>query len=226
MYSDCATSCGITCENYFLPPHLQPVCDFLCNEGCSCPPGLIPLRSSPQDSTLCVRPDECPRPERECPPTRVFTECGSSCGITCENIHLPPRFQPVCPAFCLRGCFCEEGLIPLGPNEDRCVRPDQCPTAVCSMEREMNPCLYVCKYTHIFIECICLNPIKLGHSRICYIACHVKGTILYAPYMHINVEYLQSPWYSDAYPVYTQYVFIGITIKVTSSQSYTKIRDE
>ena len=57
VYSDCATSCGVTCDNHEYPPQ----CDDFCVEGCTCPPGLIPLTSDPSE-TKCVSPDECPAP--------------------------------------------------------------------------------------------------------------------------------------------------------------------
>lgn len=57
VYSPCATSCGVTCENHEYPP----LCDDYCEEGCTCPPGLIPLSSDPRE-TKCVHPDECPAP--------------------------------------------------------------------------------------------------------------------------------------------------------------------
>ena len=140
VVSKCSTTCGISCENYHLPPHLQPLCDEFCTEGCACPPGLIPLSADPQN-TECVAPDECP--QLKCPPTQAFTDCATSCGISCLNYHFPSFLQPVCFGFCFPGCFCKEGLIPLGNNPDICVRPDHCPTAVCSRERQRRPCQYV-----------------------------------------------------------------------------------
>ena len=140
VYSDCATSCGITCENVHLPPRLRPVCDSVCAEGCACPDGLVPLSSDPEE-TECVSPDECPPPQ--CPPTQVYKDCVYFCGITCLNYHFPPRLQPVCSiGECVPGCFCEEGLIPLGIGS-RCVAPSDCPTAFCSLPSEAGPCEYV-----------------------------------------------------------------------------------
>ena len=147
MFSDCASSCGITCENAHLPPDQQPVCDAVCIEGCTCPPGLIPLSSDPKE-TVCVPPDQCPRPV--CPPTQVYRDCATSfCGITCLNYHFPPILQPLCSIFgqCVPGCSCEDGLIPLGQGS-RCVAPSDCPTAFCSLPPETGPCRYVYVYAH------------------------------------------------------------------------------
>ena len=143
VYSDCAANCGITCENIYLPPSQQPVCDAVCSEGCTCPDGLIPLTSDPEE-TECVSREECPLPL--CPPTQVYQECVSFCGITCLNQHFPPRLQPVCSiGECVPGCFCEEGLIPLGTGS-QCVAPGDCPTALCTLPPETGPCRYI----HVF----------------------------------------------------------------------------
>ena len=138
VLSSCATSCGLSCENYHLPPERRPVCGGFCFEGCFCPPGLLPLRNNP-DNTECVQPEECSR--ALCPRTQVFKDCDNHCGLTCENYHLPPNLQPVCGGdFCFSGCFCEDGLIPVGPNSDHCVPPDRCSTAVCKRERQTIVC--------------------------------------------------------------------------------------
>ena len=150
MYSECATSCGISCENHDLPSHLQPQCSEKCVEGCSCPPGLIPLSSDPGE-TECVRPKDCP--VRQCPVTQVYHRCVSFCGITCLNYHFPQHLQPLCslPFGCSPGCFCKDGLIPLGRGS-MCVRPDDCPTAFCSLKPETGPC----RYMYYVVQCTCL----------------------------------------------------------------------
>ena len=137
VFSSCATSCGLSCENYHLPPSRRPLCDGFCFEGCACPPGLIPLGNG---NAECVLPEECDH--ARCPRGQVFRECGNSCGITCDNYYLPPELQPICAAVCFPGCFCDDGLIPLGHNSDRCVPRDRCPTAVCTRPRQTRPCGY------------------------------------------------------------------------------------
>ena len=137
VMTPCATSCGLSCENYHLPPELQPLCGGFCFPGCFCPPGLIPVRTDGENSE-CVKPEECPR--ALCPSGQIFQPCGSNCGRTCMNHHLPQRLQPVCDEFCSPGCFCEDGLIPVGPYSDRCVPPNRCRTAVCTMSRQRRPC--------------------------------------------------------------------------------------
>ena len=180
VYSDCTTSCGLNCDTV-RQPELQPFCDSVCSEGCACPPGLIPLTSDLKE-TRCVPHDECPIPD--CPPGQVYTDCGSSCGITCENVHLPSQFQPVCALVCSPGCFCEEGLIPLGPNDDTCVHPDQCPTAVCSMEGVVFPCLYVstCMNTYIVTEHLNLRLHQGTHSLLQWACCVYFGAITWNPH--------------------------------------------
>jgi hypothetical protein len=137
VLSDCATSCGLSCENYHLPPEQQPLCGGFCFEGCFCPPGLIPVKND-GDNSECAKPEECAR--ALCPRGQIFRHCAGNCGLTCENHHLPPRLQPVCSDFCFPGCSCEDGLIPAGPDSDRCVPPDRCRTAVCTMRRQSRPC--------------------------------------------------------------------------------------
>ena len=138
MYSKCATSCGITCENHDLPLHRKPQCSGFCKEGCACRPGFIPLSSDPAN-TKCVLPKDCPR---RCPVTQTYRQCGHFCGVTCQNYHFPPRLRPVCSSQCFPGCFCKDGLIPLGKGST-CVRPDDCPTALCSLKPKTGHCRYI-----------------------------------------------------------------------------------
>ena len=140
VYSNCTSSCGVTCENTYLPPSQLPECEAVCREGCTCPDGLIPFSSDPEE-TECVSREECPLPL--CPSTQVYQDCVYFCGITCLNYHFPPRLQPVCSVGeCVPGCFCEEGLIPVGAGS-RCVAPGNCSTAFCSLAPETGPCEYV-----------------------------------------------------------------------------------
>ncbi|CAI8005565.1 PI-actitoxin-Axm2b [Geodia barretti] len=136
VLTDCATSCGLSCENYHLPLEQRPLCGGFCFEGCFCPPGLIPVRTDGENNE-CAKPEECPR--ALCPRGQIFRHCAGNCGLSCENHHLPPRLRPVSD-FCFPGCSCEDGLIPAGPYSDRCVPPDRCWTAVCTMRRQSRPC--------------------------------------------------------------------------------------
>lgn len=92
VFSRCPSQCGITCENYDLPPPLRPQCGVLtlCVEGCTCPPGLIP-RSSRLFDTTCVRPEECPKTHQAACSQRP--ETGNCRYVICIYITLVHRLQ-------------------------------------------------------------------------------------------------------------------------------------
>ena len=139
VYQECGSFCGVSCENYFLPPELQPACLSVCVEGCFCPPGLLPLNL---DSSECVLPHECPTHEDDdCPGNMEYQHCGSFCGLTCENYHLPDSQHPVCTTVCEAGCYCPIGLVPLSLESYECVLPTECPAPdICTLPPETGPC--------------------------------------------------------------------------------------
>nr|AOF40217.1 venom peptide HtPi1 [Hadogenes troglodytes] len=51
----------------------------------------------------------------------VFTWCGTTCPLTCENFRNPPKH---CPQGCFVGCMCKRGLV--RHRNGRCVRPPRC----------------------------------------------------------------------------------------------------
>ena len=96
VHSECEAFCGVTCENHFLPPIQQPLCDETCGPGCFCPSGLLPLSLN---SSKCVLPQECPAPQ--CPGDKVFTTCGSACPRTCSNLGN----DSACILLCVLGIY-------------------------------------------------------------------------------------------------------------------------
>ena len=56
-----------------------------------------------------------------CPAGWVSSTCGSHCGSTCEDVFA--QEPVVCPAVCISGCFCPQGLV---VYRDRCVDPKEC----------------------------------------------------------------------------------------------------
>ena len=59
--------------------------------------------------------------EPVCTNGQRYTQCGSECPLTCENMANPP----VCPEVCVAGCFCPAGEVLNGVT---CVNPSQCPS--------------------------------------------------------------------------------------------------
>ena len=52
---------------------------------------------------------------------QVYTECGSSCPRTCDNVN----DTIVCNAACWPGCECPSGMV-IDVERRRCVEPNQC----------------------------------------------------------------------------------------------------
>ena len=53
VYSDCASPCNLTCDNYQNPP----ICPSVCRQGCACPSGMVL-----NNQGWCVSTTDCPRP--------------------------------------------------------------------------------------------------------------------------------------------------------------------
>lgn len=60
-------------------------------------------------------------PQPTCTHGKQFDTCGTACPLTCDNYRRSPF---PCPAVCVTGCFCPQGLVQLG---DTCVPPSSCP---------------------------------------------------------------------------------------------------
>ena len=51
----------------------------------------------------------------------MYTECGSSCPLTCDNVNDTIG----CDAACWQGCECPSGMV-IDVERRRCVEPSQC----------------------------------------------------------------------------------------------------
>jgi len=51
-----------------------------------------------------------------------YTDCGTACPLTCENVNNPPMF---CTANCVVGCFCDVGYV--RAENGSCILPKDCP---------------------------------------------------------------------------------------------------
>ncbi|GFR17569.1 hypothetical protein TNCT_684051 [Trichonephila clavata] len=56
-----------------------------------------------------------------CPENQQYSDCGSPCEKNCLN---PPQY---CPAFCVKGCFCNPGYIRLYFSDGPCIPESYCP---------------------------------------------------------------------------------------------------
>ncbi|CAL1267801.1 unnamed protein product [Larinioides sclopetarius] len=121
-FKECGPACQVTCDTLGVSAG---VCPVRCEKGCFCKPGFVRDRNG-----NCILPSLCPV---VCDVNEEFRECGSACPANCTN-----RFQTtICPAVCVRGCFCRDGFF--RDANGKCVRPDFCPV--------------VCKENEIFREC-------------------------------------------------------------------------
>ena len=70
---------------------------------------------------------------------QVFTECGSSCPLTCDNVN----DTILCTTDCWQGCECPSGMV-IDVERRRCVEPSQCrgqPPTITERTSENGPCL-------------------------------------------------------------------------------------
>ncbi|CAB3234420.1 unnamed protein product [Arctia plantaginis] len=112
--------CQKTCRN----PAVD--CSGVCKIGCYCQKDEYR-----NDEGLCVKLADCPpiksaftqetseprENEGKCPENEEYRFC-EPCAKSCENPN------PICPAQCMRGCFCVEGM--LRNDKGLCVKPDKC----------------------------------------------------------------------------------------------------
>ncbi|XP_071498746.1 uncharacterized protein [Diadema antillarum] len=112
-FNGCGSGCGPTrCGDRF---NSRRACPAVCRPGCYCPAGLV----TDWSGNRCVTPAQCDL----CPNGMEFLECGSGCGpASCDD---PPDSARICPAVCVRGCFCLGGLVK-DRSGDRCVPREQC----------------------------------------------------------------------------------------------------
>ncbi|XP_048003668.1 zonadhesin-like isoform X3 [Leguminivora glycinivorella] len=128
-YKKCGTRCEPSCSDLDKRPQ---VCADVCVKGCFCKEGFLK-----DEHGNCVYPSECPLPVCN-KPNEVAKACGSYCEKrTCENYN---RTDIVCPAVCVRGCFCRKGYVRNAYGV--CIHPKKCPSKpVCLQEHEVyQPC--------------------------------------------------------------------------------------
>ncbi|XP_044006509.1 balbiani ring protein 3-like isoform X2 [Aphidius gifuensis] len=113
----CGTACPLTCDK----PKVD-VCTLQCKVNvCECQSGTVRDTKTGQ----CVKPDQCPPPKVNCTggPYDEYTNCGSSCPLTCDK----PKRVDVCLAVCVPNtCECKSPYI-RDTKSGQCVKPDQCP---------------------------------------------------------------------------------------------------
>ena len=172
--STCVSSCPQDC----LRPGNES-CVQLCNV-CACPPPTI----ADHITSKCVQPEQCTgKPYTNslgsisyvllscfiiaCPiEGEVFTDCGSSCPLTCDNVGETIS----CDTSCWQGCECPSGMV-IDVERRRCVEASQCtrqpPTIMAwtsengqcerqftcpfnTPQNDYNPCQYTVEVTEIF----------------------------------------------------------------------------
>lgn len=60
-----------------------------------------------------------------CPENQEYTNCGSACALTCEDVNKRDALPRVCTLQCIQGCFCKRGLAKT--SNGTCVEPKDCP---------------------------------------------------------------------------------------------------
>lgn len=60
-----------------------------------------------------------------CPPKEHLSDCEAHCQKNCTNFNKPFA----CPAVCVKGCVCDEGLVRAANG--KCILPKQCPGKIC-----------------------------------------------------------------------------------------------
>ena len=99
----------------------------------------------------------------------MYTDCGSSCPGTCDDVN----DTIICDTACRQGCECPSGMV-IDIEQRRCVEPSQCtsrsepliiqrtsederygcrPRFVCPYNTEdldYNPCQYTLEVTRVF----------------------------------------------------------------------------
>ncbi|XP_061719202.1 zonadhesin-like isoform X2 [Cydia pomonella] len=152
--------CNKTCDNP------NPMCPAQCSRGCFCKGDLVRDRDG-----SCVAYEKCAKFAKNetsnyikpynltCAPGQVYKDC-EPCEKTCFNPN------PICPAQCNRGCFCEDGLVK-SPN-GQCVKREDCPKETCTSPNEEYVCRYGCE-----ILCGGSNTCP-DRPRRCQLGCHCR----------------------------------------------------
>ncbi|KPJ02419.1 Zonadhesin [Papilio xuthus] len=137
-YTDCASSCPLTCEN----PKPE-VCIFGCkpNVTCQCKPSYV---LSPNGD--CILPQDCPAPK--CGGNATIVACASSCPSTCQT----PNPQS-CTAQCNpNSCQCNSSYI-LSKPKGECILPVDCPGgSPCSQNETFVACNIRCPNSYCPVD--------------------------------------------------------------------------
>ena len=119
-----------SCHKIVPPDHFYKRC---VNDGCSCSSGgdcecictaISAYANECAENGFSVkwRSNElCPI---QCDGKLEYYACGSLCEATCDDLHAENRDE-YCKLTCIEGCFCPPGYVRL--NDEKCVRPKQCP---------------------------------------------------------------------------------------------------
>ena len=90
----------------------------------------------------------------------MYTDCGSSCPGTCDNVN----DTIICDTACRQGCECPSGMV-IDIEQRRCVEPSQCrrePPIIIARANETcarvyacpsngySPCQYTVEVTEVF----------------------------------------------------------------------------
>jgi len=112
--------------------------------------------------TLAECHDTCAAKEAVCGENEEYTNCGTACPLTCDNLDNPPK---ACTKQCVIGCHCQKGYV--RNAQGKCVLPEQCPSkAVCGKNQEYQECGTACPLTCDNLD----NPPKVCTLQ-CVIGC-------------------------------------------------------
>ncbi|XP_061719201.1 zonadhesin-like isoform X1 [Cydia pomonella] len=162
--------CNKTCDNP------NPMCPAQCSRGCFCKGDLVRDRDG-----SCVAYEKCAKFAKNetsnyikpynltCAPGQVYKDC-EPCEKTCFNPN------PICPAQCNRGCFCEDGLVK-SPN-GQCVKREDCPKAEVTFGND--PSIEDCAPDEEFLSCGWCEPSCWAPSPICPGVC-TRGCLCRPP---------------------------------------------
>ena len=67
----------------------------------------------------------------------MYTDCGSSCPRTCDNVN----DTIICDTACWQGCECPSGMV-IDTEQRRCVEPSQCGREPPIIVKENKQCDY------------------------------------------------------------------------------------
>jgi len=134
VFSKCGTACPATCAG-------EPgICTEQFVIGCVCEEGYV--RKNNDKNSPCILKSQCGNSTCK-DPNAEYTTCGSYCARTCDDERNPIQPPRLCPAVCIKGCFCKKGFV--RENNGKCVPPEQCCRAINGIYKTCGPsCLQTC----------------------------------------------------------------------------------